>query len=78
MSQPPPQTEGTPGDTGATQIEEEQMPQEQTSERDVQRDPQAGAVPAHAELTEHDLALVVGGGDGPPTNAGDHNGAHRS
>jgi hypothetical protein len=25
-------------------------------------------------LTEDDLALVVGGTDGPPTNAGDHNG----
>jgi hypothetical protein len=26
------------------------------------------------ELTEADLALVVGGTEGPPTGAGDHNG----
>jgi bacteriocin-like protein len=74
LTRPPPQTEGTPGDTGATQIEEEQMPQEQTSEQEAQREPQAGAASTHAELTEHDLAQVVGGGDGGPSNAGDHNG----
>ena len=27
-----------------------------------------------SELSEAELALVVGGTDGPPTNAGDHNG----
>jgi len=46
-----------------------------TQEHSTQETPTPA--PDSGELTDTELARVVGGGDGPPTIAGDHNGRAR-
>jgi hypothetical protein len=61
------QTGDAPGDAGATRIAETQMSQEHDTR------PAERQAFDRLDLTDDDLALVVGGTDGPP-GVGDHNG----